>query len=101
MSRFWPLSEAAQADYETLRAAALAGLSLATPAMVRFERAGLWALIRRPAADPVYAASVAGARRPPWTPWADPRLEALTAAYGLVLAAGAEPAGGREGGIGR
>jgi hypothetical protein len=33
--------EAAQADYETLRDAALAGMAAASPAATRFARAGL------------------------------------------------------------
>jgi hypothetical protein len=84
--RFWPPAEAAQADYERLRAAVLAGAPLAEPASVRFSRGGLGALIARPAADPVFIAIVAGAPRPAWTPHVDPRLEALAAGYALLLA---------------
>jgi hypothetical protein len=87
MSRLWPVAEAAQADYETLRAAALAGTPLLGPAAARFESAGLWGLIRRPAAEPIFAAQLFGARRPAWTPYGDPRLDALGAAYELILTA--------------
>lgn len=39
----------------------------------------------RPAAEPAFEAILVGARRPPWTPHADPRLEALAAGYALLL----------------
>jgi len=84
---FWPGAEAAQADYETLRRAALAGLPLVGSAAGRFARGGLAALIARPAGDLVFVASLAGAPRPPWTPHADPRRAVLAAGYQLVLAA--------------
>jgi hypothetical protein len=83
---FWPPAEGAQADYERLRAAVLAGTPLAELAAVRFARGGLAALIARPVADPVFVAIVRGAPRPAWTPHSDPRLEALAAGYGLLLA---------------
>jgi hypothetical protein len=37
-------------------------------------------------AGPVFVAVVQGAPRPAWTPHTDPRLEALVAGYGLLLA---------------
>jgi hypothetical protein len=92
VSRLWPVAEAAQADYERLRAAVLAGAPLATPEAGRFARAGLWGLLRRSAAEPVFVAQLLGALRPAWTPYEDPRLTALAAAYELVLDA---PAVGR------
>jgi hypothetical protein len=87
MSRLWPVAEAAQADYETLRTAALAATSLLGPSAARFESAGLFGLIRRPVAEPAFAAQLFGARRAPWTPYGDPRLDALGAAYELILTA--------------
>ncbi|MFN2505489.1 MAG: hypothetical protein ABR540_14890 [Acidimicrobiales bacterium] len=89
MRRLWPVAEAAQADYETLRAAVLVGIPLVGPAAARFDSAGLLALIRRPVAEPDFAARLFAARRAPWTPYGDPRLDALAAAYELVLAADA------------
>ena len=86
MRRFWPPAEAAQADYERLRAAALAGTPLVGSTAQRFARGGLAALIARPAADPLFVAVVRGAPRPAWTPHADARLEALACGYGLLLA---------------
>lgn len=83
---FWPPAEPAQADYESLRAAVLAGAPRADAAALRFARGGLAALIARPVAEPVFVGVVLGAPRPAWTPHADPRLEALAAGYGLVLA---------------
>jgi hypothetical protein len=87
VSRLWPVAEAAQADYERLRAAALEGAGAAGPAAVRFARRGLAGLIAWPAAEPLFAASVLGAARPAWSPHADPRAEALAAAFALLLAA--------------
>lgn len=88
MKRFWPVGEAAQADYEALRVAVLAGTPLCGPAAARFQRAGLWGLIRRPAAEPAFLATLMGALRPAWSPHADPRWDVLADAYQLVLAAG-------------
>ena len=53
----------------------------------RFERAGLAALIIRPLALPVFSAVITGAARPPWSPYADPRSEAIIDVYRLLLAA--------------
>jgi hypothetical protein len=87
VSRLWPVAEAAQGDYETLRAAALAGtVTLGRPARL-FEHQGLIALIRRPSAEAVFTASLLGACRPPWTPYGDPRLLALGDAFELIAAA--------------
>lgn len=86
MRPFWPAAEAAQADYEALRAAVLAGTPSIGPAANRFERGGLVALIRRPASEPDFQVALLGARRPRWTPHADPRLEALARGFALVLA---------------
>jgi hypothetical protein len=94
---FWPPAEAAQADYEMLRACLLqAGALPAGLAAARFARRGLAGLIAWPAAEPDFRAELAGAARPPWTPGADPREQALAACYQLLLhAAGAlaAPAG--------
>jgi hypothetical protein len=70
-----------------LRAAALSGTSPIDALARRFARGGLSALIASPSADPVFVAVLFGARRPGWTPYGDPRLEALAAGYGLLLAA--------------
>ena len=85
MRVFWPPAEPAQADYEQLRAAVLAGTPLADARAVRFARAGLVGLMARPVSEPVFVASLHGPGRPPWTPHADPRLDALAAGYGLLL----------------
>jgi hypothetical protein len=42
-------------------------------------------LIAWPAAEPVFRAELAGAARPPWTPRADPREQALAAGYQFLL----------------
>jgi len=52
----------------------------------RFERRGLAGLIAWPATVPVFTARLVGASRPAWTPYADPRLEALASSYELLLA---------------
>jgi hypothetical protein len=85
MRSFWPPAEAAQADYERLRAAVLAGTVPIGAAVERFARDGLVGLITRPVADPEFVAVISGARRPAWTPHRDPRLEVLAAGYALVL----------------
>jgi hypothetical protein len=86
MRALWPPGEAAQADYEALRAAALSGTLLADAAANRFARGGLAALIARPHTEPVLVAVLRGAPRVPWSPHADPRLETLAAGFGLLLA---------------
>ena len=86
MSRsFWPIGEAAQADYEALREAVLSGQRLETLAAAQFERRGLAGLIAWPAAEPIYSAVMLGAQRPLWTPYADSRVDALAAAYELIM----------------
>jgi hypothetical protein len=85
MRVLWPPAEAAQADYEALRTAFLAGTPLADTAAVRFARGGLAALIARPAAEAVFVAVVHGAARHPWTPHSDPRLDALVAGFELLV----------------
>jgi len=82
---FWPPAEPAQADYERLRAAVCAGMTLSDHVSLRFARGGLAALIARPAAEPVFQGVLLGARRPPWTPHADPRVDALVSGYRLLL----------------
>jgi hypothetical protein len=91
--RFWPAGEAAQADYEALRAHVLAtGAAPDSLAAARFDRRGLPGLIAWPSAEPVFAATLLSAARPPWTPHADPRLDALAAGFALLLAAVRESA---------
>jgi hypothetical protein len=90
---FWPPAEAAQADYEMLRACLLqAGALPAGLAAARFARRGLAGLIAWPAAEPVFRAELCGAARPPWTPHADPREAALAACYQFLLEAAGTPA---------
>jgi hypothetical protein len=88
---FWPPAEPAQADYEALRAAVLAGTPRADAdaAAARFSRSGLAALIAapQPQAEPVFSAVVTGAPRLPWTAHADPRAATLAAGFGLLLQA--------------
>jgi hypothetical protein len=83
----WPATEAAQVDYEALREAVLRGSPLVGLAAARFERAGLAGLIARPLARPAFTAVVSGAARRAWTPYVDPRTEAVIDAYQLLLAA--------------
>ena len=91
---FWPPVQAAQLDYETLRAHVCghSGLpdGLAAP---RFARRGLAGLIAWPAAEPVFVADLLAAARPAWTPHDDPRVAALAAGYEFLLdlAAGRDP----------
>jgi hypothetical protein len=85
--RFWPVGEAAQADYETLRRQVLAtgALPAGSLAAARFARRGMAGLIAWPAAEPVFRAELVGAVRPPWTPDHDPRLDALAAGFAVLL----------------
>ena len=84
--RFWPIGEAAQADYEALREAVLLGKPVGSLTAACFARRGLAGLIAWPVSEPAYTAIVIGARRPSWTPNADPRLDALADGYELLLA---------------
>ena len=85
---FWPPDEAAQADYEMLRAHLLGhGALPGGLAAARFTRRGLAGLIAWPAAEPDFRAGLRGAARPPWTPHADPREQALAATYQFLLGA--------------
>lgn len=85
MNRFWPVREAAQADYEQLRDQVLRGVQPHTIAAARFERLGLAGLIARPLARPSWLATLEGAVRPRWSPHVDPRLEALADGYEYLL----------------
>jgi hypothetical protein len=83
---FWPPAEAAQADYEMLRACLLGrGVLPGGLAASRFTRRGLAGLIAWPVAEPDFRAELSGAARPPWTPHADPREQALAAGYQFLL----------------
>jgi hypothetical protein len=85
--RFWPVGEAAQADYETLRRQVLATGVLPAESLptARFARRGLAGLIAWPGAEPAFRAELIGAVRPPWTPYDDPRLDALAAGFAVLL----------------
>ena len=83
---FWPPAEAAQIDYETLRAQVLEPTGLPVGlAAARFTRRGLAGLIAWPAAEPVFVAELLAAVRPAWTPHEDPRVAALAAGYEFLL----------------
>ena len=87
---FWPPAEAAQVDYETLRAHVFEHSGLPEGlAAARFARRGLAGLIAWPAAEPVFVADLVGAARPAWTPHEDPRVAALAAGYEFLLDAAA------------
>ena len=76
----------------------LAGIVLAEVTELRFTRGGLSALIARPVSPPNLVATVHGALRAPWTPQADPRMDALAAGFVLLLyAADQHPACQRQG----
>jgi hypothetical protein len=84
---FWPAAEAAQVDYEMLRAAALSSGASDSVVAPRFARRGLAGLIAGPISEPVFMARLIGATRPAWTPHSDARLDALAASYELLVAA--------------
>ena len=84
--RFWPVGEAAQADYEQLRAAVLAAETIGELlAARRFARRGLAGLIGWPQSHADYLGCLVGARRPPWSGAGDPREAQLADAYGFLL----------------
>jgi hypothetical protein len=83
---FWPPTESAQIDYETLRAHLLETDRLPDDlAAARFTRRGLAGLISWPVSDPVFVAELRGAARPAWSPHADSRLDALATGYHFLL----------------
>jgi hypothetical protein len=84
--RFWPIAEPAQADYERLRAAVVAGEAIDELLAARFARRGLAGLIEWPRAEPAYLGSLIGASRPPWSGSEDPREARLAEVYGFLLA---------------
>jgi hypothetical protein len=86
--RFWPATDPVQLDYEQLREMAMAGTLLVGPQAERFQRGGLMALIKRPTSRaPHLIATLVEVPRPRWSPYEDPRLEALADAYVLLTAA--------------
>ena len=87
-SRFWSVGEPAQADYERLRALALAAEPCDELLARRFARRGLAGLISWPQAEPDYLGSLVGATRPVWCGDEDPREQRLRDVYGLMLAGG-------------
>jgi hypothetical protein len=56
-----------------------------TLAAARLLLRGRAGLITWPATEPIFVAEVLGARRPAWTPQADPRLEALVESFELLV----------------
>ena len=83
---FWPVAEAAQSDYESLRSHLLTvGALPDSSAAARFSRRGLAGLIAWPTSEPVFQADLVASLRPKWTPYADPRVDALAAGFALLL----------------
>ena len=82
---FWPVGEAAQADYEALRVHALDGEQATSVSAARFARRGLAGLIAWPASEPVFTGPVLGGTRPRWSPHDDPRLDALAGGFAFLL----------------
>ena len=83
-----PVAEAAQSDYEQLRAWALASRPAVGRAAAVFERRPVGA-IASPQAEPLFVASVLGASRPAWSPHSDPRALALADGFQIIVAASA------------
>lgn len=90
MRTLWPVTDRVQAAYESLRALALADADLCGPIAAGFARQGLAGLIAWRSTEPPFSVSLVGAERPPWTPYADPRLDALATVYQFVLDLGSE-----------
>jgi hypothetical protein len=83
----WSLREAAQVEYESLRERILQGDPDQEGLLpTRFQRLGLLGLVAAPQIEPVrWQATVVGAQRPRWSPYADPRVEALADAFQCLL----------------
>jgi hypothetical protein len=90
MRTLWPVTDRIQAEYESLRTLALADAQLGGPSALRFAQQGLVGLIAWRRIELPFSASLVGAQRPPWMPYADPRLEALSAVYEFLLGVGQE-----------
>ena len=85
--RFWPATDPVQLEYERLREMALAGTRFIGPEAERFQHGGLVALIRRPGSTASrLIATLVEVPRPRWSPYVDPRLDALADAYALLRA---------------
>jgi hypothetical protein len=87
MMHFWPATDRAQLDYERLREMALAGTSLIGPTANHFQHGGLLALIRRPSSVGPQLIATLVEVPPRWSPYLDPRLDAVADAYALLEAA--------------
>lgn len=71
---FWAPLEAAQVDYEALRAHLLEHDRLPDDlAAARFTRHGLAGLISWPVSEPTFILELDGAPRPAWSPHVDPQ----------------------------
>jgi hypothetical protein len=85
--RFWPAIDPVQLEYERLREMALAGTRFIGPEAERFQHGGLVALIKRPGSTASrLSATLVEVPRPRWSPYLDPRLDALADAYALLRA---------------
>src|SRR6516165_7742464 len=85
MRTLWPVTEPIQAEYESLRALALADADLCGLPALRFAQQGLVGLIAWRRIESPFSVSLVGAQRPPWTPYTDPRLDALAELYEFLL----------------
>jgi hypothetical protein len=83
----WSPREAAQVEYESLRERILqGGPADQGPLPSRFQRLGLLGLVTAPQVEPVpWQATIVGAQRPRWSPYADPREDALADVFQLLL----------------
>ena len=83
----WSPREAAQVEYESLRERILRGGPAEEGLLPsRFQRLGLLGLVTGPQVEPVrWQATVVGAQRPRWSPYADPRVEALADVFQYLL----------------
>lgn len=87
MSLQWSLADPAQNAYERLRAQVLLGEDLEADRMQGFHELGLAGLLLGPSRQTSWLVTVHGAKRPRWTPYEDPREQALVDTFAFVLAA--------------
>jgi len=88
VSRFWPVSEASQWDYERLRRQILQADDRLDLSRARFYRLGLAGLITAPAVTSPMLATLVAAARPRWSGFDDPRLQTLAEVFGWLTSAG-------------
>lgn len=85
MSLAWSRTEPARTAYERLRDQVLLSKNIEPDHVDGFCELGLAGLLLGSTRQTCWQATLQGARRPPWTPYQDPRQQALVDAFVFVL----------------